>query len=300
MTYTQNDDKITAEQLAKIREEFEPLVGLRITWLALPGIALSGFEPSQVAVIVNTLLDAALPQIKLLASSPENSERLNSIGLEKAPRSVGERESYPDYIHKAGYRFELKGLFVDNPELGLKRPPTRREPSARIKDNVTIADVNPAKDILLMAAVQLRLFEQYCHPIIIDIGLFPMIDCIKARDERMLRLGGRWNGKVPQCVKKSSIGKFLRGESLIDEDYQHDTNFGKMKRIPYLPLQLFLKKHGVSVNIVSAEREVETLKEAVARANNSSRKRGSTKQIREVQEIFDLDPSEADSLEEDE
>src|SRR5262245_46970768 len=119
MIYEQNSDAISIEQLAKIREDLAPLVGLRITWLALPDLALSGFEPSQVAVIVNTLLDAALPQIKLLASSPENSERLSSIGLEKAPRSVGEREAYPDYIHKSGYRFELKGLFVDNPELGL-------------------------------------------------------------------------------------------------------------------------------------------------------------------------------------
>jgi hypothetical protein len=294
MNYIQNEDTITTEQLAKIREEFDPLVGLQITWLSLPGIALSGFEPSQVAVIVNTLLDAALPQIKLLSSSPENNERLKSIGLEKAPRSVGERGAYPDYIHKSGYRFELKGLFVDNPELGLKRPPTRREPSARIKDNVTLADVNRSKDILLMAAVQLHQFDQYCHPVIIDVGLFPMIDCIKARDERMFRLGGRWNGKVPQCVKKSSIGKFLRGESLTDEDYQHDTNFGKMKRIPYVPLQQFLKKHGVSVTIVSPEREVEKLKEAATKAKKSSRKRGGAKQIREVQEIFDLDSSEED------
>ncbi len=290
----QNNDTITIEQLARIREDFEPLVGLRITWLALPGVALSGFEPSQVAVIVNTLLDAALPQIKLLASSPENSERLNSIGLEKAPRSIGDREAYPDYIHKSGYRFELKGLFVDNLELGLKRAPTRREPSARIKDNITIADVNPSKDILLMAAVQLRQFDQYCHPVIIDIGSFSMIDCIKYRDERMFRLGDRWNGKTPQCVRKSSIGKFLRGESLNDEDYQHDTNFGKMKRIPYIPLQQFLKKHGVSVNIVSPEREVEKLKEAAAKVKKSSKKRGGVKQIREIQEIFDLDSSEED------
>lgn len=294
MAHTFDNNMITTEQLAKIREEFNPLVGLRITWLALPGIALSGFEPSQVAVIVNTLLDAALPQIKLLASSPENSERLNSIDLEKSPRLIGEREAYPDYIHKSGYRFELKGLFVDNTELGLKRPPTRREPSARIKDNVTMLNVNPSTDILLMAAVQLHQFDQYCHPVVIDIGLFPMIDCIKARDERMFRLGGRWNGKVPQCIKKSSIGKFLTGDRLTDEDYQHDTNFGKMKRIPYIPLQQFLKTHGVPVTIISPERETEKLKEAATKAKELSGKQGPVKRIREVQEIFDLDSSGED------
>lgn len=288
----QSNDAITTTQLAQMRAEFAPLVGLRITWLALPELALSGFEPSQLAVIVNTLLDAALPQIKLLASSPENRERLPSIGLEKAPRSVGEREAYPDFIHKSGYRFELKGLFVDNPALGLKRPPTRREPSARLKDNITLTEVNPLKDILLMAAVQLYQFEQFCYPVIIDIGLFSMLECIKARDARMLRLGGRWNGKVPQCVKKTSIEKFLSGQNLIDEDYQHDTNFGKMKRIPYLPLQQFLKKHGVSINIVSPELEVEQLREAVTNVGKSAKKPGRRKHIREVQALFDFGSSE--------
>ena len=79
---------------------------------------------------------------------------------------------------------------------------------------------------------------------------------------------------------------------MIDQDYQHDTNFGKIKRIPYLPLQEFLKKHGVSVNIVSPEFEVEKLKEAAIKVENSSRKRGATKQIREVQELFDFDSTE--------
>ena len=28
------------------------------------------------------------------------------------------------------------------------------------------------------------------------------------------------------------------------KDFNEDTNFGKLKRVPYKPLQLFLKKHG--------------------------------------------------------
>ena len=28
------------------------------------------------------------------------------------------------------------------------------------------------------------------------------------------------------------------------KDFNEDTNFGKLKRVPYRPLQLFLKKHG--------------------------------------------------------
>jgi hypothetical protein len=67
-----------------------------------------------------------------------------------------------------------------------------------------------------------------------------------------------------------------------------------MKRIPYALLQQFLKKHGVPITIVSPELEVEKLKEAATKAKKSSRRREGTKQIREVQEIFDLDSSEED------
>ena len=87
------------EQLEQIKNEFEPLHDLRIDWLALPEQVLPGFEPSQIAVIVNTLLDAALPQITLLeVQDPENRARLEQIGLTKAPSQIGQREAYPDYI----------------------------------------------------------------------------------------------------------------------------------------------------------------------------------------------------------
>jgi hypothetical protein len=84
---------------------------------------------------VNTLLDRILPQIELISSNKENQEKLKNIGLQKSPNFIGERESYPDYIHISGKRVELKGLFVDNLSLKLKRPPTPREASARLKEN---------------------------------------------------------------------------------------------------------------------------------------------------------------------
>jgi len=227
-----------------LRKGLEPLVGLRIDWLSIPGPALPGFEPSQVAVIVNTLLDAALPQIELFQTNPENLAKLKKVGLMKAPRLIGQREGYPDYIDRSGYRLELKGLFVDNAELGLKRPPTQREPSARLKDNVTERVVNPAKDVLMLAAAQLQIFEGNCNPVIIDVELFSMIECIRARDARLLK-AGRWlNDKIPQVVKTASQGKLLSGAPLSDSDYEKDTNFGKLKRIPYPPLQAFMRKHG--------------------------------------------------------
>lgn len=239
---------ITANELKSLKTEFEPLIGLRVDWLALPERSLPGFEPSQIAVIVNTILDAALPQIQLLATSPENRVKLEQIGLSKFPGQVGEREQYPDYIHRSGYRVELKGLFVDNSDLKFKRPPTKREPSARLKENVTLYNVDAAKDALMLLAVQLQDFSGVCHPVIVDLALFPMIQCIRARDKRLKEAGGRWHNSIPQVVKKESMSKFRRDISLSDSDFEKDTNFGKLKRIPYKPLQEFMRKHGAIGN----------------------------------------------------
>jgi hypothetical protein len=235
---------ITRDKLHELERAFRPLIGLKISWLSIPGVALAGFEPSQIAVIVNTLLDAILPQIEHLATDTTNAVKLRAIGLSKAPGVIGQRETYPDYIHVSGKRVELKGLFVDNPKLRLKRPPTKREPSARLKENVTMKDIDPGNDALLVAAAQLQKDEEgKCSPYIIDLGVFSMVECVRARDARLAKDGGRWFGRVPKVVKKTSRTKFLSGKTLSDADFEKDTNFGKLKRIPYHPLQAFMRKH---------------------------------------------------------
>jgi hypothetical protein len=236
---------IKQSELEPLRNAFAPLIGLRITWLSIPGGALVGFEPSQIAVIVNTLLDAILPQIQFLASDKENAAKLAGIGLSKAPGIIGQRETYPDYVHVSGRRVELKGLFVDNPDLALKRPPTDREPSARIKENVTMEIIDPANDALLVAAVQLRPDENgLCSPFVMDIGVFSMVECVRARDMSLAERGGKWINGIPKVVKKSSMSKLKEGKRLLNSDFEKDTNFGKLKRIPYPPLQEFMRKHG--------------------------------------------------------
>ncbi len=236
---------ITPLELESLRQVFQPLVGIRITWLSIPNRALHGFEPSQLAVIVNTLLDGILPQIEHLATDEENAKRLRGIGLSKSPGTIGQRESYPDYVHASGKRVELKGLFVDNPALLMKRPPTAREPSARIKENITMDVIQPANDALLLAAVQLNADKSgACSPYIIDIGVFSMVQCVRARDERLAQSGGLWIGKVPKVIKKASDHKTRTGQPLSESDFEKDTNFGKLKRIPYPPLQDFMRKHG--------------------------------------------------------
>lgn len=236
---------ITPLELQALRNVFQPLVGLKITWLSIPNQALPGFEPSQIAVIVNTLLDAILPQIEHLATDEENAKRLRTIGLSKAPGIIGQREGYPDYVHASGKRVELKGLFVDNQALPMKRPPTAREPSARLKENVTIDVIHPENDALLLAAAQLKEDESGgCSPYIIDIGVFSMVECVRARDGRLAEAGGRWIDGIPKVVKKASLKKYSAGKRLATADFEKDTNFGKLKRIPYPPLQDFMRKHG--------------------------------------------------------
>lgn len=234
--------EIINEDLEALRNALLPLLGLRIDWLALPKNALEGFEPSQIAVIVNTLLDGVLPQIELLTSNEENKEGLKKIGLGKAPRTLGEREGYPDYVHVSGKRVELKGHFVDNPKLKLKRPPTKREPSARLKENITADIIQPENDVLLIAAIQLVDIDGFCSPVIVDIGLFSMIECVKARDKRLLETGGMWIGGKPMVMTVNGAIKKVMGEPLGEFDYERDTNFGKLRRIPYKPVQDFLSK----------------------------------------------------------
>lgn len=239
---------ISPAELERLKAEFAPLTGLRIDWLALPENVLPGFEPSQIAVIVNTLLDAALPQLSLLeVQDPENKERLEKVGLSKARGLIGDREAYPDYLHRSGFRVELKGLFVDNPALKFKRTSTQREPSARIKENVTTEEVVADRDVLMVAAVQLQETAHVCYPVIAEIGLFPMIECIKARDSRLIGGGGRWHNAQPQIIKKTSQAKYRRGQPMSDDDYAKDTNFGKLNRIPYPPLAAMLLRYGVRV-----------------------------------------------------
>jgi hypothetical protein len=238
---------ISDKELAKLHDELAPLIGLKLPWLSIPVSALAGFEPSQIAVIINTLADGALGQVDSLSSDAESKKKLSKVGLSKPKRqSFGEREAYPDYDHASGKRVELKGLFVDNPDLSLKRPPSRREPSARVKENITMKQVYEERDVLLVAAIQLKQTNGMCSPVIIDFALFPMADVVHARDQSLVDRGGKWAKDVPMVpTKESGVPKLKRKERLLDSDYEKDTNFGKLKRIPYSPLQEFMRKHGV-------------------------------------------------------
>lgn len=235
--------------IAGLTDALYPLLGVEISYLTIPPEAAENFEPSQVGTIVGTLTDAVLPFIALA----------RNVGLRKGAGILGDREGYPDFDHEAGYRIELKGLFCDNPVVKLKKPPTRREPSARLTQKVTLKNVRPETDALLILCYRLQpsaANKNLLTPVITDFGLFPVIECVKARDFRLEKSGGIWFGdyQTPTILSKAGKAK-ISGNLPLDQstygrkesegkDYNEDTNFGKLKRIPYYPLHLFLAKNG--------------------------------------------------------
>lgn len=243
---------ISASRIALVMRELTPIVGAQLDILRLPREALEGFEPSQVGTIVGTLVDACVPALEKLYPN------LKGLGLKKAPGVLGAREGYPDFEHSSGVRLELKMLYIDPVGVKMKSPLTPREPSARITQKVTVKNVDPDRDLLFLLVYQLRAHaddQDTFSPCFVDVGLFPMIECIKARDHRLVEGGGRWFGdyETPAILSKIGHQKQKSGQTPRAEygrkesegkDYNEDTNFGKLKRIPYQPLQEFLKKHG--------------------------------------------------------
>ncbi|MGH7073291.1 MAG: hypothetical protein ACREFD_03720 [Stellaceae bacterium] len=122
---------------------------------------------------------------------------------------------------------------------------------------VTVLNVNPATDAMLLISYQLqpnREISESVSPTVLDFRLFPMCDLIEARDNRLAQGGGRWSGnfQTPLVLSKIDRAKRRRGEPLDttsfgrkeseSKDYNEDTNFGKLKRIPYAPLQHFIRE----------------------------------------------------------
>lgn len=247
--------RITAKEIEELKKQLEPLIGVQFDLLRIPKLALKAFEPSQIGTMVGALMDASIPQLHLIL--PDN-ETLGALGLQRHPGSIGEREGYPDFLHASGKRLELKLLYVDPIGVEMKKPPTRREPSARLTQKVTKKNVDEERDVLLALAYQLqpdRADGNLYSATVVDIGLFSMIECIEARDHRLIQKGGRWFGDYETPAILSKIGRQKEKlAALLDtaaygrkesegRDYNEDTNFGKLKRIPYEPLQRFLKKN---------------------------------------------------------
>ena len=252
-------EQISPAQFAELAKTLEPLKGVQLRLLRLPRSVLWAFEPSQIGTMVGTLMDACIPELPDILIEEEVD--FASVGISKHEGILGEREGYPDYRHESGIRLELKLLYKDPEGVEMKKPPTPREPSARLTQKVTLKNVNPRTDVLLVLAYQLREIpgqSDFYSPTVDDVGLFSMINCIRARDHRLTSSGGKWFGDYETPCIPSRIGaqKKKNNKPLDDsqygrkesegKDFNEDTNFGKLKRVPYKPLQLFLKEHGSS------------------------------------------------------
>ena len=246
-----SESRITVKQLNELRNALRPLLEVQFTSLMLPKLALADIEPSQVGTIVGTLMDAMIPHLGDVAD----------VGLTKHQGILGDREGYPDYVHdELELRVELKLIFVDSPDVPTKKPPTPREPSARLTQKVTVKNVVPATDAMLVIAYQLQEATNQpaaVTPTIIDLEVFSMIELVEARDKRLMESGGLWFGnyETPCIPSKLGVHKMEQGLPLdsttygrkADEgkDYNEDTNFGKLKRIPHGGLQAFLQQHAI-------------------------------------------------------
>lgn len=246
------DKTVSPTDIDNMKSNLQPLVETQFDILSIPKDVLKAFEPSQIGTIVGTLMDACIPYLSILT----NSDKFESLGLQKNQGNIGDREMYPDYIHTSKKRLELKLIFVDNPNIEMKKPPTPRESSARLTQKVTFKNVKPEDDMLLVIAYTLKeRFDKpgFFSPTIIDFDIFPVSNCILERDRRMYNTNGGWFGNFETPTILSKQGKKnIKLQRELDyasygrkkdehKDFNEDTNFGKLKRIPYKPLQDFIK-----------------------------------------------------------
>ena len=249
---------INEEKLSEVLTDISGFIGKELNILKLPVEMLKSFEPSQIGTITGTLVDACLPNFDILFPDIEIFSKNKIL---KHEGILGEREGYPDYKHINGLRLELKMIYLDPIDIEMKNPPTPREPSARLTQKVTLKNVLPNDDLLLLICYRMKRIANdplFACPTIIDTIVFPMIECIKARDKRLIDSGGKWFGdfETPAILSNRGKMKLEKGVSLDtknygrkeseNHDFNEDTNFGKLKRIPYRPLQEYLKKIGAN------------------------------------------------------
>ncbi|MDM7298574.1 hypothetical protein, partial [Klebsiella pneumoniae] len=65
--------------------------------------------------------------------------------------------------------------------------------------------------------------------VITDIGLFPVIECIKARDHRLIESGGSWFGdyQTPAILSNAGKRKIAFNQETSKESYGRKESEGK-------------------------------------------------------------------------
>jgi len=149
---------------------------------------------------------------------------------------------------------------------------------------VTVKNVDPAKDAMLLISYQLQPSadnNDAVSPTVIDFRMFSMTELIIARDKRLTDAGGRWFGnyETPCVISEAGRAKVAARKPLDTttygrkesegRDFNEDTNFGKLKRIPHVSLQSFIKECQALSLGVSVE-QVEKIPELPEEASTQS------------------------------
>ena len=224
-----------ADRISSFAERLRKLRGHRVDWLKVPCEAIGQFEPSQLAVIVNTLLDVTLPL------DPD----LKELGISKHRTWEHDREGYPDYsVEDLDLRAELKGLFAENPAVPTKETIAKREPSARFRESGQ--EIDQDRDVLLVVAWTIQPDDEgFCSPTIVDYIALPAGDVAAVRDAYLVERGGKFAPDgTPLRLK-------LKRDGSSPDDFAVDDNFGKLNRIPHPDLQTFLKRIELGVGDIT-------------------------------------------------
>lgn len=133
-----------------------------------------------------------------------------------------------------------------------RTPSPRSPPSSASCKNVFLST-----DAMPLIACQLQAASgqhDAVTPTTIDLDVFSMIELVEARDQRLVDSDGLWFGnyETPCILSRVGLEKKRRGDpvdastygrkSSEGKDFNEDTNFGKLKRLPHSGLQAFLRR----------------------------------------------------------
>lgn len=209
-------------KLDDARRELSFLPGYELQYLQLPSESITNFEPSQISVIVHTMLDALIPIIAEQESS-----------LTKCRQFDHEREKYPDYeFEELDVRLELKGYLYEENSMQMKKTRAQREPSARFQEGPE--EIESKTDLLFVVAWHIENNNGTARVQIDNYLLLPAVDVALARDEYLLERNGHFDeDHRPMRLKRNKDGS-------DPSHYAYDDNFGKLNRIPHPKLEAFL------------------------------------------------------------
>lgn len=223
-------------------------------------------DPGDVGTLFGVAADVGIPVL-----DEHGDLDFGALKIQRNAGTAGQRSGYPDLdiagpavseiIGFPSVRAELKLVYLDPTDVKMKNPPTMREPSARLAVHKSL--VKP-DDLLLVAAYKPAPIVDEPDSFaaqIVDFKLFSARRCVQKRDSALTQRGGRWFGSTPTVLSRLGQRKVNLGQALDlssygkkdadGRDFNEDTNFGKLSRIPYALLLKFLQVQGLKTACLS-------------------------------------------------